>query len=93
MKCFVKYFSIGFAIQILFAGLVFASTYVFGTAIGDGILFFFYALPWLIVLAGHQTSGHNYSEVYLIIGFLVPALIYSLIISGGICLISSWRRE
>lgn len=88
MRCFFKYFLIVFALQVLFAGFVFASAYVFGSAIGDGVLFVLYALPWLLILAGQQKTGQNFSEVYLVIAFLVPSVVYSSILSVGVCLIS-----
>lgn len=95
MKCFVKYFFLAVLIQILFAGFVFLSTYIFGSAIGDGILFFLYALPWLVIFAGKPESIQIVSGLYLAIGFLIPAVIYSSVISAGICLVArrGYRNE
>ena len=93
IRVFLKYFAIGMVIQLLFAGFVFLTVQVFGSAIGDGILFLFYALPWMIVLSGQPKDQQEISTFFLITGSLIPATVYATIFSVGACLIAGVRMK
>jgi hypothetical protein len=90
MKRFVKYFAITFTAQGLLIGFVFLTAFIFGTAIGDGILFLLYALPRMIILAHVPAEPSN---VTICLGVLILGVLYSLLISSGIWLVLGRNRK
>jgi len=77
----------------MYVVFVFATAFILGSAIGDGILFLLYVVPWIGVLSGSPKGSSEPSELWLIVGFLVPALIYSLIGGGILTLINYLRAK
>jgi hypothetical protein len=85
-----KYFLITLLIQAVLVGFVFLTARVLGTAIGDGILFFLYVLPWIIVLP--QGPAEPPSTAKLILATIGLAAVYSILISAALYLLRRRNR-
>jgi hypothetical protein len=74
MYCFFKFFIVAVILQIAML------TIVLSTGIGDGIVYVFYAVPYILLFPGDET---NKVEISIFTISLLPLLFYAFLF--GVC--------
>lgn len=93
MKLFLKYFVVALVFQMVFVAFSLAMDRLFGVVIGMPILFFLYALPWVIAFPQGFSGSHDLGILSFFIGAFIPGLVYSAVVAGSLCLLFSILRR
>ena len=84
MYCFFKFFIAAVVLQI---GLLML---MLSTGIGDGIVYIFYAVPFILLFPGDET---NKVEISIFTISLLPLLIYAILFGLGACLLYKLKEK
>jgi hypothetical protein len=84
MYCFFKFFIIGIVFQF---GML---TFTFLTGIGDGIVYLFYAIPFMLLFPGDETKK---VEISIFTMSTLPLLIYSILFSLSACSVYKFKAK
>lgn len=84
MYCFFKSFIVGLFIQSI------VLTITLLTGIGDGIVYLFYALPYILLFPLKQGEK---KEISIFVMAILPSVIYAMVFALTVCVIKGVRNS
>lgn len=84
MYCFFKSFIVGLFIQSI------VLTITLLTGIGDGIVYLFYALPYILLFPLKQGEK---KEISIFVMAILPSVIYAMVFALTVCVIKGFRNS